>query len=144
MAFCSNCGNGIRDGANFCASCGTGAVRPGVGATMRTAPGRPNRFKPAGIILLIVGAFYLLMALLREQSVQHQLLTAFGATDSTFVIQIVYALANGIPGFFLATSPPTLFLKLNQAGVITFVILAVLVPFLFWIPWVVPAMQEKQ
>jgi len=133
MAFCSSCGAAIAEGAKFCSGCGSGTV-----------PSPAGRLRPFGVIMLVIGGFYLLMALVRYNSAEHQFLAAFGGTDPTVVLESIYGFAGGIVGIFLFTSEPRAFLKLNRAGLITFAILMAFIPFLFWVAWLVPGLRERQ
>jgi hypothetical protein len=93
--------------------------------------------------MLVVGGFYLFMAIERYNSPQHQLLAAFSGSDSALAWTTLYGLAGGIVGILLFTSEPSVFLKLSRTGLIIFVILMALLPILCWIPWVVPGLREK-
>jgi hypothetical protein len=93
--------------------------------------------------MLVVGGFYLLMAIEKYNSPQHQLVSAFGGSDPALAWMTLYGLAGGIVGILLFASEPGVFLKLSRTGLIIFVILMALLPFLCWIPWVVPGLKEK-
>jgi hypothetical protein len=59
--------------------------------------------------MLVVGGFYLFMAIERYNSPQHQLLAAFGGSDSALAWTTLYGLAGGIVGILLFTSEPSVF-----------------------------------
>jgi hypothetical protein len=117
----------------FCPACGSG-TKPSSTA---------NRLKTWGIVMMVIGGLYLLLAITRYNSATHQFLGAFGGTDVTLVEQTIYGLAVGIVGIVLFTSEPHAFLQLNRKGLIAFVIIMALLPILFWIPWLVEGWKEK-
>ncbi|MFY9746869.1 MAG: hypothetical protein WAK25_11335, partial [Acidobacteriaceae bacterium] len=100
--------------------------------------------RPFGIALFCIAGFYLLMAIQRYNSAASQLLRLFGGTDSVVMMQFLYGLAAGIVGVLLFTSEPRAFLSLNRSGLIAFCILMGLLPILFWVPWLIPALRENR
>lgn len=148
MAFCGNCGQPIEASSKFCTSCGsatssTGAVGVG-GGSVSPAGAAAGRMRPFGIALFCIAGFYLLMAIQRYNSAASQLLRLFGGTDSVVMMQFLYGLAAGIVGVLLFTSEPRAFLSLNRSGLIAFCILMGLLPILFWVPWLIPALRENR
>jgi hypothetical protein len=102
-----------------------------------------GRLKPFGIALFCIAGFYLLMAMLRYNSAESQMIRLSGGTDNVIVVQVLYSLAAGIIGVLLHTSGPRAFLDLNKSGLIVFCILMALLPILGWVPWLIPALREK-
>jgi predicted nucleic acid-binding Zn ribbon protein len=132
MAFCSGCGAALREDVHFCSACGI---------SIRT-PNR-KRLRPFAILLLVIGGLYLLMASEQYNSPRHQLVSAFGGSDPGLQMTTLYGLAVGITGIVLYTSEPNIFLMLNRAGMVAFVILMAILPIVSWIPWLVPGWREK-
>ncbi len=135
MAFCSNCGTAMAAGAKFCTTCGS-PITPLTAA---------NRLKPFGVIMLVVAGFYCVLAVTRYNSAQYQFASMFGGgTDPGLAMQTLLGIIAGIVGIVLFTSEPRLFLHLNRNGLILFVILAALLPIFCWLPWLIPALKERQ
>lgn len=138
MAFCSNCGVGVAENTRFCSACGKGLTSS---ATLSYG----GRLKPFGIVMLVVGGLYLLMAMMRYNSAESVALRAFGGgTDPNVAMSTIWGLADAFVGILLFTAEPRIFLKLKRSGLIVFVILMALLPIFAWIPWLVPSLKEKQ
>ena len=132
MPFCTDCGRPVDHNSNFCTTCGVGKV-----------PLDTRRLKPFGIVLLIIGAFYLLMAMTRYESAGYQLLAAFGGSDASLDLWVLYGLAALASGIYILSSKPDLFLTLNQSGLVAFSALMAVLPVLCWIPWLIPTLRQK-
>lgn len=92
-----------------------------------------KHFKTAGGILLFAAAFYTIL-------ISNPFISAAGIP--TVILLEVFFL--GSCGIFLLTSEPPVFKRLNLRGLVAFVILAVIVPFLCWLPWLIPALKAPR
>jgi hypothetical protein len=102
-----------------------------------------NRLRPFGGILLVVGVFYLGLAFVKYNSAAEQVARALGGGHPSLVFTTIYGLAQCIVGVLLLTSEPALFLRLTRNGLITFVVLAGVIPILCWLPWLIPGLKQK-
>jgi hypothetical protein len=96
MAFCSNCGTKLDEGAKFCPSCGTPAA--GVQAPAAAAQTPPVAAAPAAVSLSSYDDFSLKMI---AKAIQSELLTAKAHVGSPLPVASVIAginIADGIEG----------------------------------------------
>ena len=93
MAFCSKCGQSLRDGAKFCSSCGALVTSPTPAAPIVPTIPAPNVQKRAGRLAVIEFLFSLALTIAVDVTTSDKTLNYVGIVIA-FAIGAVYIILN--------------------------------------------------